>query len=705
MPIISFHIRSFPGDALAAPPAQLLIFKQGLKEAAPARLGRVANRPVRAASAVLLLMLMSSLWCYSSDVVLIRSAGGPSSEQHELELATQFYGLGLKVVTASANIPVAALGPVQQNATLAVAIEANALAAVNQKALLRGLHRLGGSVPLLILGVTPETDPTLLSTWSGGAAVGTKHLASPGRLHYVVGNVAGITEQLTELEIPFPGDDTFYFVLAGDSGAQEIMAVRNDQQVVPVFIEADFRQQKVFLLCKRHPPGDGAVEWSADSMVTAFAEVAPMMIFTKHCAGDRGWHALHHYANLTIDDPWLREPYGHLIYKDLLKEMEKHDFHTTIAFIPWNYDRSEAEVISLFRSYPERFSICIHGDNHDHKEFEDLGSKPLSLQIAGLKQSLARMEKFQILTGIPYDNVFVFPHSIGTESILEELKNYNFLATINSSNVPMDRPRPPSPLFAMRPVTLSFGDFPSISRYPAAMKNPSGFIGINEFLDNPLFFYSHHDLFASGMDAFDGMADEINKLEPDTRWRGVGDIVKHLYLVRQRDDSNYDVLTFSSSFDLNNTSERDLVFYVQKQESGSPVIASVSVDGRHVPFQLRGEYLDLSVPVHAGKARRVVIQYRNDLDLASISTSKSSLRVYLLRKASDYRDMTLSKSYVGQAFADYYDKHKISPLTVIVCCCALIIFSICGTWRMLVIMKRRTPVVLSPNIPPTDRIA
>jgi hypothetical protein len=257
----------------------------------------------------------------------------------------------------------------------------------------------------------------------------------------------------------------------------------------------------------------------------------------------------------------------------------------------------------------------------------------------------------------------------------------------------------------MRPVTLSFGDFPSISRYPAAMKNPSGFIGINEFLDNPLFFYSHHDLFASGMDAFDGMADEINKLEPDTRWRGVGDIVKHLYLVRQRDDSNYDVLTFSSSFDLNNTSERDLVFYVQKQESGSPVIASVSVDGRHVPFQLRGEYLDLSVPVHAGKARRVVIQYRNDLDLASISTSKSSLRVYLLRKASDYRDMTLSKSYVGQAFADYYDKHKISPLTVIVCCCALIIFSICGTWRMLVIMKRRTPVVLSPNIPPTDRIA
>jgi len=704
MPIISLHIRSFPGNTLAECTAGLLIFNEGLKEAAPARFGRTANRPVRAACAVLFLILMSSLWCFSADVVLIRSAGGPSWEQHELELATQFYGLNLKVVTASAHISGPELAPVQQNATLAVAIEANALAAVNQKALLRALHReLGGSVPLLIFGVTPETDPTLLSTWSGGAVVGANILASPGRLHYVVGSVVGITEQLTDLEIPFPDYDTFYFVLAGHSRAQKIMAVRSDHQVVPVFIEADFRQQKVFLLGKKRPPRDGAVGWSADSMVTAFAEIAPVMMFTKSCAGDRGWHALHHYANLTIDDPWLREPYGHLIYKGLLKEMEKHDFHTTIAFIPWNYDRSEAEVISLFRSHPERFSICIHGDNHDHKEFEDLRSKPLTLQLAALKQSLARMEKFQALTEIPYDSVFVFPHSIGSERILEELKTYNFLATINSSNVPMDRPRPASLPFALRPVTLSYADFPSITRYPAKMPNPSGFIGINEFLDNPLFFYSHHDLFASGMDAFDGMVDEVNKLEPDTRWRSVGDIVKHLYLVRQRDDSNYDVLTFSSSLDLNNTSGRDLIFYVQKQESGSPVMASVSVDGRHVPFQLRAGYLDLSVAVPAGEARSVVIQYKSDLNLASISTSRSSLRVYLLREISDFRDITVSKYYIGRALTDYYYIHGISLLIVIGCGCALIVFS-CGTC-LLVIMKRKSSVVLNRETPLTNRIA
>jgi len=711
MPKSSQVIRLFLSNARADSPLELGAFDACLREAVPEQVDRMANRSVRAACAVLFLILMSSLWCHSADVVLIRSTGSTSSEQRELELATQFYGVNLTVVNASDNNAGSALRAVQQNATLAVAIEANALDLVNQEALLRALHREArASVPLLILGVTSEAGPTLLSTWSGGAAVGAQRLASPLPLRYVVGRAAGITQQLTDLEIPFSGNDTFYFALAGHAKAQEIMAVGNDHQVVPVFIEADVHQQKVFLLCKTNPAGDRVVEESPESIETAFAEIAPVMMFIKYSAGEHGWHALHHYANLTIDDPWLREPYGDLSYKGLLKEMEKHDFHTTIGFIPWNYDRSEAGAVSLFRNHPERFSICIHGDNHDHKEFEDLGSKPLSLQTAALKQSLARMEKFQMLTGIPYDKIFVFPHSIGTESILEELKTYNVLATINSQNVPMDRSQPSAFLFALRPVTLSFADFPSIRRYPAAMTSPNGFLRINEFLDNPLFFYTHHEFFASGIDAFDGMADNVNRLEPDTRWRSVGDIVKHLYVVRLRNDSNYDVLAFSNSFDLDNTSERSLVFDVEKQESGSPVIASVNVDGGDYPFQLREGHLNLSVTVPAGGVRRVVIQYKNDLDLASISTSKSSLRVYLLRKVSDYRDITLSRYYLGRAFTDYYyknydDKHGATPLLVIVCGGILVLFAMGGSWGFWLIMKRKNPVPVNPDVLRNDKIA
>jgi hypothetical protein len=679
------------------------LFDKGPKTALPKRLGQLNNRLFRVVCAVFFLTLTSSLWGYSADLVLIRSAGEPSAEQHQLELATQFYGLDLTVVIAGVHNDSAALSAVQWNATLAVAIEANALASINQKALLRALRRrLGGSVPLLILGVTPETDPTLLSTWSSGAAVSVKSLSSPGGLNYIVGNVAGITTQLTDLEIPFRGDDTFYFALDGRSKPQEIMRIGNNRRDVPVFVEADFHRQKVFLLCKTRPFGKGiGSTGNTDSTVTAFAEIAPVMIFTKYCAGERGWHALHHYANLTIDDPWLREPYGHLSYKSLLKAMEDHNFHTTIAFIPWNYDRSDAEAIAVFRNHPEKFSICVHGDNHDHKEFDDLESKPLSLQIAAIKQSLARMEKFQTLTGIPYDNVFVFPHNIGSENILEELKKYNFAATVNSMNVPMDRTKPASPFFALRPVTLSFGDFPSISRYSASMPNPDLFIGVNEFLDNPVLFYGHQDLFDNGIGAFDGVADEVNKLQPDTRWRSLGDIARNLYLIRLKDDFNYDVLAFSSSLDLNNTAGRNSVFDIQKQEADSAAIASVSVEDRVVPYEWSGGHLHLSVDVPAGESRRVIIRYKNDLDLASVTTSKNSLRVYFLRMISDFRDITLSKFFLGRAVTEYYYKDQKGTVIVVGCGFVVILAGIYGIWRLLLIRKRKTSVALRSCITPT----
>ena len=92
-------------------------------------------------------------------MVFIKLAGGPSPEPRDIELATQFYGLNLRVETVSGKIA----GPVptkfQQNGTVAVVIQAEAFAAVSQPALMRALGRKSeAAVPLLILGVAPETN-------------------------------------------------------------------------------------------------------------------------------------------------------------------------------------------------------------------------------------------------------------------------------------------------------------------------------------------------------------------------------------------------------------------------------------------------------------------------------------------------------------------------------------------------------------------
>jgi hypothetical protein len=652
------------------------------------RFGKISITTLRLRWGVFFLMLLSASCCYSADVVFIRSPGGLSAEQDQLQTAANFYGLNLKVIeVSSAKVDPTISRAVKREETVGVAIAANALGSVNRDALLQALHRRrGSSAPVLILGVAPGIDPTLLRTWSGGATSGCSRVQSPIPTRYVFGRVDGITWQLANLEIPLPAKDVFYLELGQNSPAQPITSVRHDQQVSPVFIETTVQQQEVFVSCaipREESPKDG------EGVVDAFLQIAPAMMFIKYCGGDQGWHALHQYANLTIDDPWLRHSYGYVDYKSLLGEMEKHDFHTTIAFIPWNYDRSDPGVVSLFRDHPDRFSITVHGDNHDHKEFTDYQSKPLAVQIADLKQSLARMERFRTLTGIPYDKVMVFPHSIAPEGTLAALKTYNYLATVNVKNVPQDALRPTNLSFVLRPVTLSFADFPSIQRYSMASPIPKSLIAINEFLGNPLLFYGHSDDFAKGIGAFDGVADEVNKLQPDTQWRGLGDIVKHLYAVKRRDDSNYDVLSFTSNICLNNPSERDATFYVRKREVGGQAIKSLSVDGQNLQYQLQDDDLNFSVLVPKGGTRCAAIQYQNDLDLASIGTSKDSVVVYFLRMASDFRDNYLSKTTFGLAFIRFYNKHEIKPAQVLGCAFVFLLISLYAAYRWRVSITRK----------------
>jgi peptidoglycan/xylan/chitin deacetylase (PgdA/CDA1 family) len=400
-----------------------------------------------------------------------------------------------------------------------------------------------------------------------------------------------------------------------------------------------------------------------------FAALAPEMIFLRYAAGEQAWHAPGHYANLTIDDAWLREPYGHVNYQALLREMEQHNFHTTLAFVPWNYDRSQPAVVDLFRTHPNRFSICIHGDNHDHQEFGPYKKRPLSGQITDIKQAIARMEKFSDLTGLPFDRVMVFPHSISPERTLEVLKHYNFLATVNSLNVPSDAAPPSNPLFPLRAVTLAFSNFPSLRRYSAEAPIPKAQLAVDAFLGNPLLFYAHQEYFASGSGAFDHIADTVNRLYPDAKWESLGYIASHLYLLKARADGNYDVRAYSSQISLRNPQKKEITFYVRKAEDFHFPL-SVSVDGKPYPYAASRCRVLIRVTVPAGKSRYVAITYKNDFSRAKTDIARTSPRIYAIRLLSDFRDDVVSRSSAGRWFIRVYSGREVlwnDVLTVILC--------------------------------------
>ena len=136
------------------------------------------------------------------------------------------------------------------------------------------------------------------------------------------------------------------------------------------------------------------------------------------------------------------------------------------------------------------------------------------------------------------------------------LKKYNYWSTANSENVPLGSDEPGDPLFVLRPQTTSFGNFLSIKRQSAEIPVSSVRMAINAFLENPLLFYVHQEFFGNGIGAFNSIADQVNRIAPDTQWRNLGEISRHSYLMRLRQDGDYDVLALSANLVFTNPNDR-----------------------------------------------------------------------------------------------------------------------------------------------------
>jgi hypothetical protein len=141
---------------------------------------------------------------------------------------------------------------------------------------------------------------------------------------------------------------------------------------------------------------------------------------------------------------------------------------------------------------------------------------------------------------------------------------------------------------------------------------------------------------------------------------------------------------------------------VRKQEIGRQVINSVIVDGQQFQYRPQEGYLNFSIPILGGKTRCVSIQYENDLELASIDTSSNSLVVYVLRTASDFRDIYLSKSIIGIAVIQFYNKHEGKPAQVLGCVLVFIVVCIYVSYRWWVFVRKRHHITVeqSPEMLP-----
>lgn len=209
-------------------------------------------------------------------------------------------------------------------------------------------------------------------------------------------------------------------------------------------------------------------------------------------------------ACIIIDDPFLRDKYGFLDFYKLLDLMDRHNFHTTIAFIPWNYNRTISSVARLFRERSDRFSLCVHGCDHTRAEYGIADEIRLD-KIT--KLALSRMDAHERMTGITYARVMVFPQGYFSNAALRVLQKNNFSAAINTETVPCEG----GAIEAAIPFYRRF--------------RPEDAVGQ---VTDPLFIALHHDYFMN--EGYKRLGNFVDKMSTssaaDIEWCGVGDIIK-----------------------------------------------------------------------------------------------------------------------------------------------------------------------------------
>ena len=372
-----------------------------------------------------------------------------------------------------------------------------------------------------------------------------------------------------------------------------------------------------------------------------FSRLIPTVLFLRHAFGDMCWHSLRHYGNLIIDDPYLRRRYGFLSYDRLEEHMDARGYSTTIAFIPWNYKRTDKRIAKVFQNRGDKLSVCVHGCDHTGAEFATADAHDLTWLVRTASQ---RMRLHEQMRGVPWDKVMVFPQGLFSGEAMQVLKAEGYLAAVNSGILAANEKAPSVTVEDVLDVAvMKYSGFPLFNRrYPSQSDIE---FRLDFFLNKPLLGVEHHGFFRNGLDSVDRFITRTNLISDRVKWATLGTIATHTHLVKRCPDESWECRIYGPVTVIENPTDSPVRYRIQKFEADPGSIGAVSVNDRDIDFIAEEGRLTFEavIPEHSSSAVRVVYR-RSDGDITLGMNPHKPLRVWLRRRTCDLRDNYLSRS-------------------------------------------------------------
>jgi len=372
-----------------------------------------------------------------------------------------------------------------------------------------------------------------------------------------------------------------------------------------------------------------------------FCEAVPLIFYLKWAFRGAAWSRRETNACLIVDDPPLKRRYGFLDFREALELMDRHNFTTTIAFIPWNWRRTHPRTLSLFQSHPERLSLVVHGCDHTAGEFAVRSPARLNRKIRTSKQ---RMESFRERTLIEADSVMVFPQGQFSPETGRVLKLNGFVGAVNTEVAPAQGAANETTIADLWSVAIMrYGTFPIFTRrYPGhGIEN----FAFDALLGKPCLIAAHHDAFKDHAHNLVDLIGGLNSLRWNLVWRPLGEAIRRTYTIRRLADGTNVIQMFASSLVVENPDTEAGKTLVLKEDVDSDWVEAVWVNQTPVEFSVEGGYLRVPLTTVPGETTIVRVVYRNNLEVVQDRySSGTNIKVAAKRYLSEFRDNYLSRS-------------------------------------------------------------
>jgi len=590
----------------------------------------------------------------------------PTADDVCLSRLIEFFGLDCKAVDTSAFD-----AELNRAADYDLCVLANAATldrwlqkAVDQTSALDCLRQKASC--LFVYGFTPETPQDVAAGLSDGAIKGVRRFTRTDLRYAVSSSQPETTREFSDLSFGCVRNATdFGFVCSENArGTTPLVTIEG----MPFWVLVRKNRCKAFLLaCSaiadiEEPVNniDASGYFSRLLPAAYFSRLMPAAMFLRSAFRNRCRLSKNRFGNFIIDDPPLKRSYGYLNYRNLVSKMDTFDFASTIAFIPWNYKRTDNEVTQLFRERPDRLSLCVHGCDHTTGEFSSTDPAVLNSKV---QLASARMNSLRRKDGLSYSKTMVFPQGQFSAQALTALKSNNYLAAVNSSS---------SPAWPGANGSLAIADFlePAITRYggvPIFLRRYPGKLeqfAFDLFFGKPLLIVEHHEYFKDDGAHLAEFISRLNSFEK-LQWGGLHEIMTKSYLEHEIADDIIACRLYANHHTIENQAEHDRTFIVTKFEPGDVPIENVLVNGRTTNFTLSGNMLEFAMRIPALSSTMVNIVYRNVLPYADPRQGFANRSlVWTRRMLSEFRDNVLCRSELLLAGARSLHRGLLSRNTI-----------------------------------------